>query len=142
MKSRLILGAASDLGSLCHLVVPSALKPPPSWMRHWMRHTPRSPSKPHAEQVQLDVAIAPSLCAQPEPGRLGRLWERCVARPLAGKPYPEAEWLHVDEHKHLRFLERHGALFEVTSALHMDKFIHKKTRNAVLRASWSATSRS
>lgn len=40
------------------------------------------------------------------------MWEHFVARPLAGKHYPEAEWLHVDEHRHLRFLERHGALFE------------------------------
>ena len=48
-------------------------------------------------------------------GQLAALWDACVVRPLAGslsRHYPEAEWLHVDEHRHLRFLERHGAIFE------------------------------
>lgn len=35
-----------------------------------------------------------------------------VAAPLAGLSYPDAEWVHVRRHRHLRFLERHGVLFE------------------------------
>jgi hypothetical protein len=41
----------------------------------------------------------------------GRVW-RWIAAPLAGLQYPEAEWVHVRRHRHLRFLERHGVLFE------------------------------
>lgn len=40
------------------------------------------------------------------------LWRCCVAGPLAGFHYPRAEWVHVRRHRHLRFLERHGVLFE------------------------------
>lgn len=42
----------------------------------------------------------------------GRLWHTCVAGPLAGFHYPAAEWMHVRAHRHLRFLERLGVLFE------------------------------
>lgn len=41
-----------------------------------------------------------------------RLWERCVARPICGEPLPEAEWVTVGEHARLRFIQRHGVLFE------------------------------
>lgn len=40
------------------------------------------------------------------------MWEHCVVRPLAGKPYPEAQWVQLVEHSQLRFLERNGVLFE------------------------------
>lgn len=41
-----------------------------------------------------------------------RAWERCVATPLAGRRREEAEWVTVGEHEHLRFISRHGVLFE------------------------------
>ncbi len=40
------------------------------------------------------------------------LWRCCVAGPLGGFHCPRAEWVHVRRHRHLRFLERHGVLFE------------------------------
>lgn len=46
------------------------------------------------------------------PSWLDRAFEACVARPLAGRPYPEGQCVHVAQHRHLRFLERQGILFE------------------------------
>lgn len=35
-----------------------------------------------------------------------------MAAPLAGRRREEAEWVTVGEHEHLRFISRHGVLFE------------------------------
>lgn len=58
------------------------------------------------------LSLLLTLChlLQPERGWLGTAWEYAVARPLAGKPYPEGEWTHEAEES--RFIHRHGVLFE------------------------------
>lgn len=43
---------------------------------------------------------------------LGRAWERCVARLFCGPQQPEAEWVTADSAGHMRFIARHGVLFE------------------------------
>ncbi len=54
---------------------------------------------------------APAVQQAPASG-FGRAWHWAVAVPLAGRSYPNAEWVHLRRRRHLRFLERHGPLFE------------------------------
>lgn len=43
---------------------------------------------------------------------ISRAWERTVARFFCGPPRPEAEWVEAGNAGQMRFIARHGILFE------------------------------
>ena len=64
--------------------------------------------------VQHAVESLDPRLQEPRRNWIMNIWEHVVMRPLVGKHrIPEAAgWVTVDEHSHLRFLERNGVLFE------------------------------